>query len=166
MKSFIFNYVAFNTWANKRIVDWLRSLPLEMLSAEVKSSYTSLDFTVQHILRTQRFWLHFINGRDTTQLDWNVRHGEALNVLQELLWVSEEMETTFGAFTEDELKQTLQLDMPWAKNHLPRYEYIVHIVNHGSFHRGQLVTIARSLGITEGVVNTDYNIFNTEQQAR
>mgnify|MGYP002137470067 CR=1 FL=1 len=60
MKSFIFNYVAFNTWANKRIVDWLRSLPLEMLSAEVKSSYTSLDFTVQHILRTQRFWLHLL----------------------------------------------------------------------------------------------------------
>lgn len=165
MKYFVSNYIAFNSWANQRIVDWLRSLPLEMLSAEVKSSYTSLDFTVQHILRTQRFWLNFINGLDVSGLNWNVRHGEALNVLEELLLVSREMEKSFGVFTEDELKQILHLNMPWAKNSLPRYEYIVHIVNHSSFHRGQLVTIARILGVTEGVVNTDYNIFNSLKQS-
>ena len=38
--------------------------------------------------------------------------------------------------------------------------YIVHIINHGSFHRGQIVTMARTLGVSEGIVNTDYNIFN------
>lgn len=161
LKSLVQNYSSFNTWANKRIVDWLKTLPGDVLTAEVKSSYTSIDFTVQHILRTQRFWLHFINELDTSSLNWNVRHGETEAVLQELLEVSEDMELSFGKFGDEQLTKKLKLDMPWAKNELPRYEYIVHIINHGSFHRGQIITIARSLGITEGVVNTDYNIFNT-----
>ena len=82
-------------------------------------------------------------------------------MLKELIEVSEAMEDTFGKLSDEELSQIMHLDTPWAKNDLPRYEYIIHIVNHGSFHRGQIITIARTLGITEGVVNTDYNIFNT-----
>lgn len=161
IKSLVQNYSSFNTWANKRIVEWLKSLPSDILTAEVKSSYTSIDFTLQHILRTQRFWLYFINEKDTSGLNWNVRHGETEAVLKELIEVSEAMEDTFGKLSDEELSQIMHLDTPWAKNDLPRYEYIIHIVNHGSFHRGQIITIARTLGITEGVVNTDYNIFNT-----
>ena len=161
IKSLVQNYSSFNTWANKRIVEWLKSLPSDILTAEVKSSYTSIDFTLQHILRTQRIWLYFINEKDTSGLNWNVRHGETEAVLKELIEVSEAMEDTFGKLSDEELSQIMHLDTPWAKNDLPRYEYIIHIVNHGSFHRGQIITIARTLGITEGVVNTDYNIFNT-----
>ncbi len=73
------------------------------------------------------------------------------------------METDFGAFEETDLLTELHLDTPWAKNRLPRYEYIVHVVNHSSFHRGQLVTMARQLGIDKDIPNTDYNIYNTQR---
>ena len=52
--------------------------------------------------------------------------------------------------------------MPLAKNDFNRYDYILHIINHSTFHRGQIVTMSRAIGITDGIVNTDYNMFNTK----
>lgn len=157
----ISNYASFNEWANKRIVDWLSSLDEQVLYAPVQSSYPSLDYTVQHILRGQKFWLLFITGQSTEGFSWAVREGEVGNILRELNENSTRMKDAFSAFTEEELKEKLHLDTPWAKNNRCRYDYIQHIINHSSFHRGQLITIARTLGVTENIPNTDYNIFNT-----
>lgn len=157
----IINYAAFNEWANHKIVGWLDQLDHELLYQETPSSYTSIDYTVQHILRTQRFWLLFIGEQDATGFNWAVRERDADNVLRELTEVSSQMKTEFSVYTEEDLLKILHFNMPWAKNDLSRYEYIVHIINHGTFHRGQIVTMARAIGITEGIVNTDYNMFNT-----
>jgi uncharacterized damage-inducible protein DinB len=160
IKNLVGNYASFNYWANKKLVDWLSTSPLEKLYTQVPSSFTSIDYTLQHILRTQRFWLAFINERDTSGVNWAIRENEADKIMKELVEVSAEMKDTFSVFTNDQLEELLRLDMPWAKNRLSRYEYIVHIVNHGTFHRGQIITMARSIGLTEGVVNTDYNMFH------
>jgi uncharacterized damage-inducible protein DinB len=157
----IANYAAYNEWANDRIVGWLNQLDQDLLYKETPSSYTSIDYTAQHILRSQRFWLLFIGEKDVTGFNWSVRERDVVNVLRELKEVSRQMNIAFSGFTEEELLKVLHFNMPWAKNDLSRYEYIVHIINHGTFHRGQIVTIARAIGMTEGIVNTDYNIFNT-----
>lgn len=156
----ITNYSAYNEWATNEIVNWLAKLDTDLLSRKTPSSYPSLDFTVQHILRAQTFWLAFICGEDTSKLNWSVRAGEAKQILAELQDNSTEMKLRFAAFSEADLLQHLNLNMPWAKNKLARYEYIMHVVNHSSYHRGQLVSMARNLGIESGIPVTDYNIFN------
>ena len=158
----ITNYATFNEWANHKIVGWLGQLDHELLYKETPSSYSSIDYTVQHILRTQRFWLLFIGEQDTNGFDWAVRERDAKNVLRELKQVSTQMNVEFSRYAEDDLLKILHFDMPWAKNDLNRYDYILHIINHSTFHRGQIVTMARAIGITDGIVNTDYNMFNTK----
>jgi uncharacterized damage-inducible protein DinB len=143
------------------MVTWLQSIDEELLYAPLLSSFTSIDYTLQHIFRTQRFWYTFITQQDITQLNWTVREKEVQLVMQELVLLSDEMKIRFANYSENELLQILHLNTPWATNDLSRYEYMVHVVNHSTFHRGQIVTMARSLGITTGVPNTDYNIFNT-----
>lgn len=154
-------YASFNEWANHKIVGWLSGVDHDLLYKETPSSYTSIDYTLQHILRTQRFWMLFIGEENTSGFNWSVREREVDNILSELKFVSTEMKEKFCAYTEEELKMVLHFSMPWATNDLSRYEYILHIINHGTFHRGQIVTMARTLGITEGIVNTDYNMFRT-----
>lgn len=165
LNKFIANYSAFNEWANSEIVRWLKGIDKELLYQKTPSSFSSIDYTLQHILRTQLYWLLFISEEDTSRLNWDVRENEIENILEELLIVSTKMKDKFSSFSEDELDTILNLDTPWAKNNLSRYEYIVHIVNHSSFHRGQIITMARCLGIKEGIVNTDYNRFNAREQA-
>ncbi len=166
LKNFIANYSTFNDWANNEIVRWLKGIDRALLYQKTPSSFASMDYTLQHILRTQVFWLAFITNQDTSQLNWNVRENEVENILEELLIVSDKMKVSFSSFSEEDLETILHLDTPWAKNDLSRYEYIVHIINHGSFHRGQIVTMARCIGINEGIVNTDYNIFLSPKEIK
>ena len=160
LKNLISNYSAYNAWANHRIVTWLSTVDQDLLYKQTPSSYTSLDYTMQHILRTQRYWLVFVSEEDASRNNWSIREGEVENIMTELIEVSEEMKKRFSSFSEDDLLKVLHLRSDWAQNDLPRYEYIQHIINHGTFHRGQIVTIARAIGITDGIVNTDYNFFN------
>ena len=160
LKNLISNYSAYNAWANHRIVTWLSTVDQDLLYKQTPSSYTSLDYTMQHILRTQRYWLLFVSEEDASRNNWSIREGEVENIMTELIEVSEEMKKRFSSFSEDDLLKVLHLRSDWAQNDLPRYEYIQHIINHGTFHRGQIVTIARAIGIRDGIVNTDYNFFN------
>ena len=72
------------------------------------------------------------------------------------------MENLFLTYTNDKLTEEIELNMPWAKNKLSRYEYIMHVINHSTYHRGQVVTIARVLGIKENIPATDYNFFKSK----
>lgn len=159
LTKFVSNYASFNEWANHRIVAWLETLDKELLYAETPSSYTSIDYTLQHILRAQTFWQLFITEDDTSGFDWSVRHQAADHSMEELKDISTQMKLAFSAFSEAELLKPLHFEERWAKNDLSRYDCIVHIINHSTFHRGQIVTIARVIGIRDGIVNTDYNKF-------
>lgn len=161
LATLISNYSSFNEWANQKMVLWLKELDKEMLYRETPSSFDSIDKTIQHILRTQNFWLAFISEKNVSNVNWAHREEDAHHIMDELTEVSTQMKNKFSSYTDTDLLQTLHLNMSWASNSLCRYEYIVHVVNHSSFHRGQMVTMARCLGITEGIVNTDYNMFNS-----
>lgn len=155
------NYTAYNLWANTAIVQWLEKLDRHLLYQSTPSSFSSIDYTLQHILRTQKFWLRFVSGKSYNDFDWSVRDKVAEQILKELIESSEAMVKEISAFSEEDLLQDLILDSVWAKNKLSRYEYIIHAINHSTYHRGQVITMARTIGITENVPNTDYNMFNT-----
>jgi uncharacterized damage-inducible protein DinB len=163
LQKLISNYAAFNQWANERLVTWLITVDEGLLYQHTPSSYTTIDYTLQHTLRAQNFWFNFIVGNDISQFNWAVREGEVKKILRELNQSSANMHARFSAFTEAELVEALQLNMPWAKNSQSRYEYIMHVINHSTYHRGQVITMARAVGITGGVPNTDYNIFNSQK---
>jgi len=40
----------------------------------------------------------------------------------------------------------------------------MHVINHGTYHRGQIITMARSLGVTHGIPKTDYNLYLSEMR--
>jgi uncharacterized damage-inducible protein DinB len=159
MHSLISNYSAYNTWSNQRIIAWLRTLDHELLYRDVPSSYRSIDYTLQHINRAQKYWWRFITGQETAGFDWSVFEGEVDRIMEEILEYSVKMQTDFSAFSETELQDILHLQSRWITNQRPRYEYIMHIINHGTYHRGQIVTMARVLGIQDGIPNTDFNYF-------
>ena len=159
-KSLISNHTNFNVWANERIVNWLSNNGTELLYKETSSSFSTIDFTMQHMVRTQRFWTAFLCQEDISNFAWKVHEGAALQTLVDLKSTSVLMKEKFDVFTEADLLQQLKLDMPWAKNELSRYEYIMHVINHSTFHRGQIITMARAIGITEHIPGTDYNIYN------
>ncbi len=162
LQKLIHNYATFNSWANSKLVDWLQTIDEGLLYQQIPSSFNGIDTTIQHILRIQKFWSVFIAQKDVSNFDWSVIENQAKNNLIELKNQSVHMEKLFLTYTNNELTEEIELNMSWSKNKLSRYEYIIHVINHSTYHRGQVVTIARGLGITENIPATDYNFFNSK----
>lgn len=151
--------LVYNTWANERIAQWLTTLDESILYQQADSSFSSIDLTVQHIHCVERYWSIFIHEKDITDFDWSVLENQATQNLIDLQAQSLLMQQSMANFDESQLNQALLLDTPWSKNNQSRFYYIFHMLNHSTYHRGQIVSIARQLGITEGIPGTDYNGF-------
>ncbi len=162
LQKLIHNYATFNSWANIKLADWLHTIDEVLLYEQLPSSFNGIDNTIQHILRVQKFWAVFISQKDVSNFDWSVRENQVKKNLNELKNQSVDMENLFLTYTNDKLTEEMELNMPWAKNKLSRYEYIMHVINHSTYHRGQVVTIARVLGIKENIPATDYNFFKSK----
>lgn len=153
------NYAAYNLWANQTMVEWLGNKPSESLVKEVPSSFSSILKTLNHILAAQEFWQSVISEEP---LGKGRYHATDLNVNEipgELIEQSRKMLNHVRQFTEEDLLEKVYLDTPWVKGEMPRYEFLQHVFNHSTYHRGQIVTIGRNIDITDAPM-TDYNFFN------
>jgi uncharacterized damage-inducible protein DinB len=160
LQKLITNYASFNEWANTKIITWLKTYDSHILYQETASSFNTIDYTLQHLLNAEKYWLCFITNANTDNLSWNFRENIGHQIMAELQATSAAIKNTCSNFSAEDLEETLHLVRPWGSNQLNRYEYIMHLINHATFHRGQIITMARSLGCAENVPSTDYNFFN------
>lgn len=155
LKAVITKCVDYNYWANQRLTEWLMSLDPGLVHKDFPSSFRSIDRTVQHIIHSQNFWLAVNTAGDLSKLDEEIRVNQSDRVMAELMSSSRRMTDIYRGFSEDALME--KVSAPDATE--SRYEFIIHNVNHGSYHRGQIVTMARCLGVTEGIPTTDYDAY-------
>lgn len=153
-------YAHYNEWANKRIIQNLSSHPDDLICQANESSFGTINKTIQHITKAQDFWMHFLAGHNVNEFDWNIRDGGVSQTYIELEKSSLLFKDTVYGYSLVQLNEELKLNARWSKGSQGRYEYILHVVNHGTHHRGQIITQLRQLGITEKLLNTDYAFFS------
>ena len=155
LKKIISDYTRYNHWANKKMTRWLKSLDKDLLYKETPSSFSSIDLTLQHINHAQNFWLTVLTEGDTTKLDETIKFNAVDVVITDLLAGSQQMLDSYEAYTEDELLKKVSNGVTIQC----RYDFILHAINHNSYHRGQIVTMSRRLGVINNIPNTDYEAF-------
>lgn len=152
------NYAGYHLWANQQLVNWLSGQTDEALHQEVASSFPSILSTLNHIWAIDEYWAATINQQSAFENRYAVTEFKRDEIFQGLINRSVQFTADVKAFTEDELTTELKVVSPWLETTQARYEYILQMINHGTYHRGQIVTIARNVGITD-VPNTDYVFF-------
>jgi len=153
---FIKDLTAYNLWANKTIIEWLKTKPEDKMEQEVPSSFTSIRATYTHMCHTEAFWLSVVKETLPPQSE----EFKNINALfNSVIKTSEEFYKYTDSLNETDIIKTCYLDTPWVKGERPKYEFIQHIMNHSTYHRGQIVTIGRNTGITDAPM-TDYNYYN------
>lgn len=155
LKKLISTYTHYNHWANEELIRWLVTLDRELLYTETASSFKSIDHTIQHMNHAQNFWYAVITEADLSKLDEIIKFSAAESNMKELLEVSRQLYAVFTAYTEDELFKKVSTGEMFQC----RYDYILHMVNHNSYHRGQIITMSRALGVVENIPTTDYDIY-------
>ncbi|WP_281323131.1 DinB family protein [Flavobacterium aestivum] len=158
LKKLMTNYADYNLWANQQFANWLSTKSDELLHKELPSSYSSIIKTLNHIWATEEYWFSII--AETSEFD--KRDNVELvteEILKGLLNRSTHLATLIKSLSEEELAKKIKIDNPWFQCELPKYDYLLQVINHGTYHRGQIVTIGRNFGITDAT-NTDYNFYN------
>lgn len=168
MKDQLIKRYQYHNWANERVLNHIESLPGEVYSGQVKSVFSSVADIIAHMYQVDGLWLSVMEGDafDKTfkiieELKQEVEEKE-LNEMRELYANMAESYLSF-------LNAIKSPDQPVTAEH-PRYgklsttirELIGHVVNHGTYHRGNISAMLHQHG--QKGVPTDYVLFLYEYQ--
>lgn len=153
------DYVAYNNWANRTLVSWLKTKPAGLMEQVVPSSFPSIKETLVHIWDTQRFWLAVIQQTPPPpSFRMTGFNGTLEDAFAGILEHSRQFESYVSLLSEGDLAEKIHLSTPWFEANRSRFEYIHHTMNHSTYHRGQLITIGRNVGLTDAPM-TDFNYY-------
>ena len=150
---------AYNEWANGRLFSSLSALSDEQLTRNLDSSFPSIRDTVAHFVFAEWAWLRRWKGENPSGPP--PRHADAgLDHLRETF---EELHAERSAFLEN-LSGEEQLGEVVVYRNIKGEEQrrrlgdlCRHVVNHSSYHRGQVATLLRQVGGTPAA--TDFVLY-------
>jgi uncharacterized damage-inducible protein DinB len=159
MKSLFVSYANYNSWANNLLASAILSLTPEQQNAEVKSSFSSLHKTLLHMLDAENIWWQRMKLAERINRPSDQFSGDTQEVIsflhkQDKDWV----EWTASASDAMLQHEFIYYNSKKEKFKQPVCQMLLHLFNHGSYHRGQLVTILRQLGV-EKIPPTDYIVW-------
>ncbi|MDQ6471290.1 DinB family protein [Flavobacterium sp. LHD-80] len=158
LKKIMSNYADYNLWVNQQFVNWLSPKSSELLYAEVPSSFSTIVKTLDHIWSTEEYWFSVISETEMSEKKPKNELSKE-EIFAGLLNSSTKLKHLINSLSEEDLDKEVKIVNPWFECELPISEYLIQVINHGTYHRGQIVTMGRNIGITDAS-NTDYNFYN------
>lgn len=158
-KLYFIELAEFNQRTTEIVCSWLDRLSDEQWQHPVVSSFNSIAETTIHIIGAQNAWVErLLRKEPVTNLQKEFR-----GTKEELLDFWKKSSASFkefvAGFEETRLTETFSFRRFNGEQYaLAYYQVIAHVVNHGAYHRGQLVTMLRQVGYTD-VSSTDLSGF-------
>jgi uncharacterized damage-inducible protein DinB len=145
----------FNRWANRKTLDSVAVLTAEEYVQPAGGSFGSVHGTLVHLYGADWVWLERFHGRSPRSLP----AGESFSTLEELQrkWSAVEAghEAFLASLTPDRLLEEFSyVNFAGEGMTYPYGEALLHLANHGTYHRGQIATLLRQLG--KKAISTDY----------
>lgn len=156
MKELLVKYAAYNVWANVQLLETILQLPVEDQSREIKSSFKSLYKTVLHLWDAEAMWWQRMKLEERIIRPSENFSGGMKEAGEGLLQQSRQWQTWIAHTPEHNLHHEF-IYQNTKKEHFKQEVCIIllHVFNHGSYHRGQLVNMLRQLG-QENIPQTDF----------
>lgn len=137
----------YHYWARDRLLAALEGLTPEQFTRDLGGSFRSVRDTLAHLVGAETAWLARWRGDSPTSL----LPAEQFPDLESVRRAWQEVEQGVRAFLADlgregvgrVISYRLLKGQPGAS---PFWQMLQHVVNHGSYHRGQVVTMLRQLG--------------------
>jgi len=148
-------HLTFNTWATTQVANVLKEVSDEIYFRENKSSFPSIAKTVLHMLGAQIVWLRRMQGVSLRGFPVEGLEHNKVGALDTLVESARELEQFIAskddAFVSSEYDYKNLKGDPFRD---PVEDTLFHVVNHSTYHRGQLITMLREAGVTK-VPGTD-----------
>lgn len=142
-------FFAYNAWASDRIFEALAPLPVEDYFKDLKGSHGGIHGTLTHLVGAEKIWLsRWAGSPDATMLK-----AEEFTTLADLhaAWekVGRETAVLVAKMNDKKLQETLSITTSKGIQYTQTYQQMFqHLVNHSTYHRGQIAAMMRQVGAT------------------
>ncbi|MGR3766227.1 DinB family protein [Rossellomorea sp. NS-SX7] len=149
----------YHVWATQKLLGHLKTLPREVFHKEIQSVFPSVERTLFHLYEVDALWFSRLKGErlpvekkmfetvEECELDFSDLHNEILEWLRGM--TDELVSVSYMSSTGEAFENT-------------REEILKHLVNHGTYHRGNVAAMVWQLG--EKGVSTDYIYYLRDKQ--
>ncbi|GKV56632.1 diguanylate cyclase [Sporosarcina sp. NCCP-2222] len=150
----------YHVWANNRLFARLRELPEEVYDRKMESVFPSIADTLAHIFMTDTIWHGVMQGKAMDVIQDSMREAQEkigdkrLETIEALFGESTAAYRSFFAEVGDMEKEVFPEHPKFGRLETNLAELVHHVVNHGTYHRGNIAAMIRQQG--ESGVPTDY----------
>lgn len=160
MKQLLAQYAAYNLWANKILLEKLAQVSKEIVHKEMGSSFSSIYKTIVHLMEVESIWWQRLKLQEHVQVPAKDPEENFEELSKQLLALSRQWSEWVLNANEKNITHVFAYQntkMEYFKQ--PVYEMLLHLFNHQTFHRGQIITMLRQNGI-EKIPATDFIVFS------
>jgi uncharacterized damage-inducible protein DinB len=154
-KKYFSELADYNIWANNIVFDWLNEINDEQWNQAITSSFSSIADTSIHIAGAEKIWLErWQQVQNPTFLSTEFK-GTKNELIEIWKKASKDLQEYIYNLPEEKYSSQLTFKRLNGDEYTMQFaETFSHIINHSTFHRGQLVTMLRQAGFTK-VTSTD-----------
>jgi uncharacterized damage-inducible protein DinB len=149
-KQYFTALAAYNSWANAKAMDWLLKISDTQWEQTLASSFGSVAQTAVHIASAEKIWIDFWTAASMPVYLSSYFQGTK----NELIAIWKNASVGLLDFIENCPAEYYCAPVTFVYPHggsgqLPYWQTFAHIINHSTYHRGQLVSLLRQTGFTE-----------------
>ena len=153
-KSEIVTLFDYDKWATNEQLKVVTGLSDEQYTRNLGTSFGGIHGTLVHILGAQRVWLSRWKGEAPIALPGADELPTLAKLTERWKALRDELGTFLQTLSDDKLAQRLSYkDLKGNSYSQPLVHQMQHLINHSTYHRGQITTMLRQLGATP--VGTD-----------
>jgi uncharacterized damage-inducible protein DinB len=163
MKELLQQLAAYNIWANALLMEILKKLPGELHQKEIPSSFNSLEKTVLHMWNAESIWWQRIKLQERIIGPMDNFNGKMEDAIEGLILQNKQWNEWINKAKEHHLQHVFQYqNFKREQFKQPIYQMLIHLFNHGTYHRGQIVNMLRQLGV-EKIPQTDFIVWSRKK---
>jgi uncharacterized damage-inducible protein DinB len=160
----LFSLFTYNRWANDRVVESVRTLTPEQYAQEPTPGWSSVRSTLVHIAEVTLVWARGLRGEG-----FAFRTEAEVPTLDEVVPILAQGQEAFEQLLSRQTPETLAAiwtttDPRGVERRLPYWTVYRHVVNHATYHRGQIASKLGRFGIA--LPKTDLGWWAVEQTAQ
>lgn len=155
---------AYDGWANRRSFGACAALTPEQFTQSLGSSFASVRDTLAHIAGAQNVWLERFLGRTPAGLLPAADFPDLASLTARQEQIQRGLTDYVEKLTANDLAAQFEYrDLKGNPHSNMLWHTLQHLANHGTYHRGQIATLLRQLGVKP--VSTDLIVFYRERAA-
>jgi uncharacterized damage-inducible protein DinB len=155
----------YTIWANHRVLRAVATLSVDDYKRDLGSSHGGVRGTLTHTMGAEWIWLERFKGVSPNRFMDEGEFPDVIALRDRWAAIEGHRDSWYRALKEDAVSRRISYkNLKGEPFTAPLWQLIQHVVNHSSYHRGQVVTMLRQLGAKAPA--TDLVVWDREYKTR